>query len=362
MIAEKMLYAELCATAEVPIFMQNWWLDAVCTEGSSDFGFRVSDVGTDKTEIRNPKSEIKGWSVVMSFNEQREIEAALTFATRQKFGFRTLSEPVLTPFCGVWFRQKTFKRQHEAIFYEKKHLQKLIEQLPSAHRYSFRLHVSLKDWQPFFWAGWQQETRYTYRLNIENLVTVFDNFNDNTKRNIRKSTQNFTIEKGDNFDKFLEINGLTYQRQQIKNPIPAQTWQAVEQILSEKKARTIFFAKNTEGAAEVGFEMLEKGGQHTENRKPKTEIINAAIYVVFDKSTAYYLAGGSTKLGRSKGAMHGLLWQAIQEAAARGCTIFDFEGSMLQGVEPFFRGFGGDLMSYFRVFKYGNRFLKHLFQ
>ena len=311
MTTEKTLYSQLCTTADVPIFMQNWWLDAICTEG---------------------------WSVVLSLNEKGDIEAALTFATRQKLGFKTLSEPVLTPFCGVWFRQKTFKRRHEAIFYEKKHLQKLIEQLPSAHRYSFRLHVSLKDWQPFFWAGWQQETRYTYRLNIENLATVFENFNENTKRNIRKSAQNFTIDNGDNFDKFLEINALTYQRQQIRNPIFPQTWQSVEQVLKEKNARSILLAKNTEGSSE------------------------AAVYVVFDNSTAYYLAGGSTELGRSKGAMHGLLWQAIQEAAARGCTVFDFEGSMLQGVEPFFRGFGGELTPYFRVFKYSNRFLKHLFQ
>jgi hypothetical protein len=121
-------YLQLCATADVPIFMQNWWLDAVC--GAA-------------------------WSVVLSHNEKGEIEAALAFAMRQKWGLKTLSEPVLTPFCGVWFRQKTFKKRHEAIFYEKKYLGKLIEQLPAAHRYSFRLQTSLTDWQPFYWANWQ---------------------------------------------------------------------------------------------------------------------------------------------------------------------------------------------------------------
>ena len=60
MTTEKTLYAQLCTAADVPIFMQNWWLDAVCTEG---------------------------WSVVVSLNEKGDIEAALTFATRQKFGF-----------------------------------------------------------------------------------------------------------------------------------------------------------------------------------------------------------------------------------------------------------------------------------
>ncbi len=310
MTAEKRAYSELCETADVPIFMQNWWLDEVCGEA---------------------------WSVVFSYNKKGEIEAALAFAKRQKFGLTTLSEPVLSPFCGVWFRQKTFKKQNEAISYRKQHLESLIENLPAAHRYSFRLHVSLTDWQPFYWANWRQETRYTYRLSLENAAMIPENFSGNAKRNIRKSAQYFTIESSDNFDKFLEINALTYERQRMKQPIPLATWQSVERILVEKRRRRLFFAQNTEGSSE------------------------AAIYVVFDDTTAYYLAGGATETGRSHGAMHGLLAHAIQEAAAAGCTVFDFEGSMLRGVEPFFRGFGGELTPYFRVFKYGNRFLEFIF-
>ncbi len=310
MTAEKAAYIHLCETADVPIFMQNWWLDAVCREA---------------------------WSVILVNNEKGEIEAVLTFAKRQKWGLTTLSEPILTPFCGVWFRQKTFEKQYDKIVYEKKYLQKLIEKLPFAHRYSFRLQTTLTDWQPFYWASWRQETRYTYRLAIENLTTVFDDFNGNTKRNIRKSAKYFTIESNDNFDKFLEINALTYKRQHISQPIPLPTWRAVERVLSEKKRRKLFFAKNTEGG------------------------IEAAIYIIFDDKTAYYLAGGSTDTGRSRGAMHGLLARAIEEAAAAGCVVFDFEGSMLQGVEPFFRGFGGTLTPYFRVYKYAHKLLEHLF-
>ena len=73
------------------------------------------------------------------------------------------------------------------------------------------------------------------------------------------------------------------------------------------------------------------------------------------------MAGGSTDAGRLHGAMHGLLARAIEEAAATGCTVFDFEGSMLRGVEPFFRGFGGELTPYFRVYKFANKLLEHLF-
>ncbi|MDZ7878025.1 MAG: GNAT family N-acetyltransferase [Saprospiraceae bacterium] len=286
--------------------MQNWWLDAVCTEG---------------------------WSVVLTYNKNKDIEAALVFVSRQKWGVTTLSEPLLSPFCGIWFRQTVFQKQYEAITYQKQQLEQLIQQLPTAHRYNFRLSTALTDWQPFYWAGWQQETRYTYRLVIGDLDKIAKGFSDNTKRNIKKSANFFSIQNSTNFDTFLKINDLTYQRQNIKHPIPLKTWQAVDTVLSEKNQRRIFFAKNTEG------------------------VVQAAIYVVFDGTTAYYLAGGTTEAGRTHGALFGLLNYAIQEATAQGCTIFDFEGSMLRGVEPFFRGFGGQLTPYFRVFKFANRFL-----
>ena len=58
--------------------------------------------------------------------------------------------------------------------------------------------------------------------------------------------------------------------------------------------------------------------------------------------------------------MHYLLGQAIQDAQAKELEIFDFEGSMLPGVEAFFRGFNGELKPYFTVWKYGNRLLSFI--
>ena len=88
--------------------------------------------------------------------------------------------------------------------------------------------------------------------------------------------------------------------------------------------------------------------------------VEAAIYIVFDKKTAYYLAGGATEQGRKQGAMHFLMHHAIQETQKRGCEIFDFEGSMLQGVAAFFRGFNGELTPYYMVWKYSHRFYAFL--
>ena len=145
-------YINLCESEPtIPIFMQNWWLDAVCTEGG-DF----------------QNSENPNWNVAVSRDKNGEITGALTFQIRKKWGFTMLNEPPLTPFCGVWLRQNDFKKPYEQYHFIKKTLAELNENLPKAALSKFRFHFSLTDWQPFFWKNWRQTTRYTYVLDIKN--------------------------------------------------------------------------------------------------------------------------------------------------------------------------------------------------
>ena len=301
-------YIMLCQTEpSIPIFMQNGWLDAVITEGVS-------------------------WQVVLAFDEKKAIIGALTFVLKKKMGLTILSEPFLSPFCGVWLKETDATKRHEYYHFQKKILAELIAQLPNFHFANFRFSTALADWQPFYWAGFKQTTRYTYQLNLKNSDNLFAQFNQNTQRNIRKAEKNFTIKTSGDLETFLKINRLTFDRQHKANPIPHSVWQNVDAFLSKNELKTLYFAQNTEGGVE------------------------AAVYIVFDKKTAYYLAGGATESGRKNGAMHFLLNKAIEDTQKRGLEIFDFEGSMLQGVESFFRGFNGVLTPYYNVWKYKNRF------
>jgi hypothetical protein len=82
--------------------------------------------------------------------------------------------------------------------------------------------------------------------------------------------------------------------------------------------------------------------------------VHAAIYVVWDARSAHYLLSGGDPELRSSGANSFLLWNAIRHAATV-TPAFDFEGSVLEPVERFFRGFGGRLVPYFRVTKTSRR-------
>ena len=76
--------------------------------------------------------------------------------------------------------------------------------------------------------------------------------------------------------------------------------------------------------------------------------LHAVAFIVWQNSSAYYIAGGGDPVFRSSGAHSLVLWEAIRQVS-RYTGKFDFEGSMLPGVERFFRGFGAVQTPYFMI-------------
>ena len=306
-------YTEFCLNEpDLPIFMQNWWLDAVC---------------------ENPDD----WQPIYSTDKNDVIDAVLICHTRKKFFFKKTGEPPFTQFSGIWFREKQFVRRSEKYYFIKKNLDVLIAQMPHVDIYFFRLQYKLTDAQPFFWRGFETTVRYTYRLeSIKNFSELLSQMNDNTRRNIKKGASLYTIEASDDWQNFVQLNNSVFARQDKTTPIANRVWKKLDTVLSEKNARIILFARN------------KATGQ-----------IDAGVYIVFDYDTAYYLAGGCNSAGRENSALYFSLWNAIQTASQR-VDFFDFEGSMMKNVEPVFRGFGGIQTPYLTIKKTTNILLKLL--
>src|SRR5260370_7073664 len=76
--------------------------------------------------------------------------------------------------------------------------------------------------------------------------------------------------------------------------------------------------------------------------------IHAAVYIIWDDRSAYYLMGAADPELRNSGATSLLLWEAIQFAATV-TRSFDFEGSMIESIERFFRAFGAKQKPYFHI-------------
>ena len=74
------------------------------------------------------------------------------------------------------------------------------------------------------------------------------------------------------------------------------------------------------------------------------------MYIVWDERIGYYLLGGYDPKESHHGASAIAMWEAIKFTKEElGLNQFDFEGSMIQPVEQFFRKFGGKLTPYYTV-------------
>ena len=76
----------------------------------------------------------------------------------------------------------------------------------------------------------------------------------------------------------------------------------------------------------------------------------AVVYIVWDEKRSYYILGGYDVEESHHGASAIAMWEAIKFTKEElGLNQFDFEGSMMQPVELFFRKFGGKLTPYYTV-------------
>jgi lipid II:glycine glycyltransferase (peptidoglycan interpeptide bridge formation enzyme) len=319
---------------QLPIFLQSWWLDAVC--------------------------DAQNWSANLSISPTSgEVEAALVYHFRQKYFFSMILMPPFTPFAGVWFDEKIIEKNNlkktSAQNFIKNKLNDLIENLPKVDFYFQKFHYNLTDWQPFFWKGFQQTTHFTYTLALDPTVEMLlKNCNKNTQRNIQKSNQFFDAKilempppqyKADFLEKmtqkFAQMNAQTFKRQGKNAPVSTPKLQQIIKAIYENQAGALVaaFPKNT----------------------PQTvENIVAMTLIVWDKKTTYYLGGGATDFARENGATFGLLWESILYSKNKNIQIFDFEGSMLQNVEKIFRNFGATQQPYHRIWRTRNRFFEVL--
>ncbi len=305
-------YRDLCAQeATIPLFSQAWWLDVTAGSGAWD----VALVESGST-----------------------IVAAMPYVSRKRYGMTILGQPALTQTLGPWLRGAAGKSSSQ-LSLQKKRLQGLIEQLPHFAHYNQNWHWQIDNWLPFYWAGFQQTTRYTYILQeLGNMQRLWDGLKANIRGDIKKASDRFNVRiRSDvTVEDFLALNRMTFLRQNMAMPYTETFVNKLDQACSARKSRKIFIAEDDKGRAHAG------------------------VYIVWDSNSAYYLMGGGDPALRNSGATSYCIWEAIKFAATV-TQRFDFEGSMIEPVERFFSAFGAQQTPYFSVSKTNSHILKMVF-
>lgn len=283
------------------VFEQPWWLDLVA----------------------NGK-----WDVFESRNKNGEIIARFPYAQKKLYGIPYIGIPELTQQLGPWFRfEKNMKRTGKLKLI-KEETEKFIAFLAQFSSVDLRFHSSLTYMLPFIWHGYNVKPCYSYRIeNLKDEKLIFSNM-DAKVRNIIKSAQKKLLIVNDvsSDDLFCLLN-YTFRKQNRKFPIPKDTIQKIYSIAY----------KHNSGKA---LGVVEKGSGK----------LISTIFLLYDNHCCYYLLSGTNYNAYIQGAQEFLIWEGIKYAA-KVSSYFDFEGSMIPGIESFFRGFGGEAKIYFRISK-----------
>lgn len=278
----KTKYIDYVAGHYVPIFIQDWYLDA------------VSDVPWDVLEIQEKGETIGFWP----------------YMQKNKFGVSYIIPPMLCPFMGPVFFEKTELNEDAIISQFPKH-QLFIQDI--LHN-TDHLHID-------------QGNKWTYVF--ENVASIDDLILSNsTKRNIRKAEKTLSIKEVSDFDVFFDLLDSFFSNQQKENPYDKATFKKLDLALSQHHSRKIFFAID-------------------ENNVPV-----ALEYMMEDEKWVYNFANGYDNSYRHNGVSL-LLWHIIKYAFEQKKN-FDFEGSMIPGVETFFKSFGATKKPYLSITKSKN--------
>jgi hypothetical protein len=292
----KTAYHQFClAHPELPIFFQDWYLDAVCQEGE--------------------------WGVAM-LQEGGQVKGVWIYFVKQKLGFRYITMPLFTKFMGPYLPgNPSLSEQHQI-------LEKLLAQIPSVANFKQNFHYSQQNWLPLYWQGYQQSTCYSYLLDVSDLEQVEAGLNRNMRRNLKKAQAEIKVEAGSDPEQFYAVNRMSFDRQNIKIPYTLAQFLRHDEALKNQGRRKIFLARDQRGR------------------------VHSASYVIWDNQCAYYHLAGDDPALRQQGAGILLIWAAIQFVHQElKLPIFDFEGSMLKNVEAIRRQFGAVQSPYFSVNK-----------
>ncbi|RYZ97125.1 MAG: GNAT family N-acetyltransferase [Proteobacteria bacterium] len=279
------------------LFEEPWWLDLMAPDAWGECTVKQGD----RILARMPYSRGKG-----------------------RFRGRALQMPLFTMSLGPWLAASEAKYA-KALGKQKDLMSELIAQLPPHEVFQQNFHHSVTNWLPFYWKGFKQTTAYTYVLqNLKDREFLWANLLDNIRTDVRKAEKQLTICTDLPVAELLRLNRLTFSRQ------------GIESYYSDARLETLAVGLEKLGMGKVFYAVDAQGRAH------------AAVLIVWDERSAFYLVGGSDPELRSSGAMSFVLWEAIR-AAAEVTREFNFHGSMLEPVERFFRAFGAIQTPYLRV-------------
>ena len=286
----------------IPLFSQYWWMNTVCNE--------------------------EDWDVFL-IGDDLNITASMPYYLKKDDKGILISKAMLTQNNGIWINYPNNQKITSRLDYEEKIINQVcdfIEGLP-IYKYEQQYHYSFRNWLPFFWRYYKEITRYTYVIeNTDDMNKVRENYSSKARNMVRKAKKSLVVCEGEDLDEFYRVNELSFLRQEKDIPYSFDFFKRLYQNCKERECCKLLYAVDSE------------------------KNVHSVAMIVWDNDSVYYLLNGTDPEYKKYQGNALLIDRSIEIAHELG-KKFDFEGSVIKGIEQSFRQYGGIPKPYFRIFK-----------
>jgi len=296
--------------SDIPIFSQPWWLDVVCPDS---------------------------WDVILIEKDNRIIATFPYYKTKIKKIFSHIGMPPLTQKLGPYIvYDPNIITEDKKISYEHKIYNEIIDKIPKCDKISINFDWKYKNWLPFYWKGFKQTTRYTYILNdIKNHDSINSNYNNQKRNKLLKAKEILEVKYDLSPDIFITyFSNVINDRNEKVSFCNKLFFRLYNAVYSENAGKTFYCVD-------------------------KSNNIHSIKMIVWDKECAYSILGMRKKEYSTSGGTE-LLTDWIIKYVSQFVDRYDFEGSMIKGVEESYRHYGTHQTEYYNIFKYNNPIVRIL--
>lgn len=289
-MTDKEKYIEFCGKhPEIPLFQQAWWQASVAGE--------------------------RAWNVIL-IEENQEIVAFMPYMLVKKMWFRMMLQPLLSQCNGIWIKEGLSDKKVEAVVEQ---VFQKIEKLNVAWFQQF-FPKDFKAFRIFEQNGYECTCRRTFVLSDlqREESDLFKSFSSAKQRQIKKAQR----------------NGIVVR----EGPVAARSFVSFHNFCLTQKGEQNMNRQSVE--LNLCQEAVKRGQGTILWAVDEEDRAQAALFLVWDRRSAYYLIPTYRQDYKTSGASTLLVWEAIRYARNLGLQVFDFEGGNQENIARSYAQFG----------------------
>ncbi|MBK8151858.1 MAG: hypothetical protein IPK61_01450 [Saprospiraceae bacterium] len=266
------------------------------------------------------------WKALFCYNGD-QILAVMPLCEKSFFCFKWITKPSWIQYLGVFFCPLQGKR-HRYYYTLKTVLHSILDQLKDKmHIFNYNFVPSFQYHIPFLWQNYSVTPYHSYHLDIDSsLSEIYSNFSTSVTNHIKKANkQQLLIIENESIDglaNLLQAKNIIHKGENLSL---LRLW---ENLSKEACCFSMYVTDHNQSNMYCG------------------------VAFVIDKESIIFLASATNPKFKKSGAVSFMVWNVIQKAQnMKNIKYIDFEGSMIAGIENYFRAFGSRAVVYYNIQK-----------